>query len=296
MKNTSIALGCFDGLHIGHQSVIAPTIDNEHESCVFSFSDDVSSKSNAKHLMTFEDKCVLLEKMGVNSLVIPKFESVCRLSPQEFFKEILIKKLGAKLIICGENYRFGRYAAGTSKLMQSLCAEHGIECKVISPVMLDGEPVSSSRIRQKLIEGNAADAEKMLGRPLSYNFEVVSGRMLGRTLGTPTINQYFPDSFIIPKYGVYASVSKIDGKYYHSVTNIGVKPTVGSEMPLSETWIPDFSGNLYGRHIRVCIIEFMRGEQKFCSIEELKSAILNDGEQSRALTKKHTQEVELNGF
>ena len=117
--------------------------------------------------------------------------------------------------------------------------------------------------------------------------EVIEGRQLGRQLGTPTINQYFPDHFLIPRYGVYASVTEIDGKRYSSVTNIGIKPTVGWHRPLSETWILDYSGNLYGQFIRVNPIKFMRDECRFHSVEELKKAILRDGVNARNLTSKY---------
>lgn len=293
LKNTAVALGCFDGVHLGHQQVIKNVITGKPDllySVIFSFSDDIPYKRDSRHIITFDDKCKIFSDMGADSLIIPKFSSISEYSPEEFFKEILIKKLDAKLIACGENYHFGKYAAGDTDKLRSLCEEYGVECKVISPVEFDGEIISSSRIRRELNNGNIKAVEKMLGRLFSYDFEVVSGRHLGRTLGTPTINQYFPDNFVIPMYGVYASVTEIDGRRYHSVTNIGVKPTVGSDKPLSETWIPEFSGDLYGRRIRVSLVQYMRGERKFGSVEELKQAILQDGVNSKSLTADYIGE------
>ncbi len=287
LNNTAVALGCFEGVHLGHQRVIENTISSKAvqlDRIVFSFSDDVPYKKDSRHIATFEDKCRIFSNLGINSVVIPQFSSICEYSYEAFFKEILVNMLGAKLIVCGNNYHFGKYAAGDTDKLQSLCNDYGIECRVVEPVMFAGDMISSSRIRRELSDGNMKKVEQMLGRLFSYDFEVVSGRRLGRTLGTPTINQYFPQNFVIPAYGVYASVTEIDGIRYHSVTNIGVKPTVGSDRPLSETWIPEFSGDLYGRHIRVSLVEYMREERKFNSVDELKQAILRDGVNSKNLT------------
>ncbi len=284
LRNTAVALGCFDGVHLGHQAVIHATDDVALSKTVFSFSDDASYKEGASHLATFEDKCCMLEAMGVEHLIVPPFVSVKAYSPERFFREILIGQLGARRVACGENYHFGQYAAGTAETMQALCREHQIDCRVVAPVVYRDEIISSSRIRRALADGAVDEAGAMLGRLFGYCFEVVHGRQLGRTLGTPTLNQYFPAHFLIPRYGVYASVTEWNGQCYHSVTNIGVKPTVGSPMPLSETWVPDFSGDLYGQSVRVNLVKYMRDECKFDSIEQLKQAILQDGANSKRLT------------
>lgn len=287
LNDTAVALGCFDGLHLGHRAVIDRTdfykVDKLYRT-VFSFSDDIPYKKDTRHIITFEDKCEALSDMGVSNLIIPSFELIREYSPAKFFLEILVDMLGAKLIVCGENYHFGKHAAGNSKLLRSMCAEYGIEYRIVAPVVYQNEIISSSRVRCVISNGDMKTAEKMLGRLFSYKFEVVGGRRLGRTLGTPTINQYFPDNFVIPRYGVYASVTEVGEKKHHSVTNIGIKPTVGSDKPLSETWIPDFHGDLYGKKIRVSLVQFMREEQKFSSLEELKTAILRDGVNSKELT------------
>lgn len=287
LNNTAVALGCFDGLHLGHKAVIDHTglcKPGQLYRTVFSFSDDIPYKRDTRHIITFEDKCEILSGMGVNNLIIPSFDLIREYSPENFFLDILVYMLGVKLIVCGENYHFGKHAAGNSEMLRSMCAEYGIECIVVAPVVYQNEIISSSRVRCVLDNGDMKAAEKMLGRLFGYKFEVVGGRHLGRTLGTPTINQYFPNNFVIPRHGVYASVTEIDGRKYHSVTNIGVKPTVGSDKPLSETWIPDFDGDLYGKHIRVSLVQFMREEQKFNSVEDLKKAILQDGVNSKSLT------------
>lgn len=290
LKKTAIALGCFDGIHLGHLAVIEKLqccqADNLVKS-VFSFSDDLIVKKGAEQIASLEDKRDILAGLGVSELILPSFESLRNYSPEAFFNDILVKKLDSRLLICGENYRFGRLAAGDSKLLRDLCVRQGIECIIVPPVMWDGEIISSSRIRQALRAGEPELAAAMLGRLFSYRLEVVHGRKLGRQLGTPTINQYFPDGFIIPAYGVYASITEIDGKKYASVTNIGVKPTVGSIEPLSETWITDFNDDLYGQYIRVSLVSYMRKECKFDSIEELKEAIHSDGVMSKGLTENY---------
>lgn len=287
LNNTAVALGCFDGIHLGHKKVIESTNlckPKQLNRCVFSFFDDIPYKLDARRIITFDDKCEILSDMGINHLIVPSFDMIREYSPEKFFKEILVDKLDARIISCGENYHFGKHAEGNSKMLKSLCAEHKIECMVVSPVVYENDIISSSKIRTALSSGNMSAAQNMLGRLFGYKFEVVNGRHLGRTLGTPTINQYFPDNFIIPRYGVYASVTQIGNKKYHSVTNIGIKPTVGSDKPLSETWIPDFEGDLYGKYVRVSLVKFMRDEHKFNSVEELKAAILQDGINSKKLT------------
>ena len=287
LKATAIALGCFDGIHLGHRAVIDKLNTPEAESldkAVFSFADGPAFKKGAESIALFDDKCSILNEMGVSELILPSFDSVKDYPPKAFFRNILIKKLDARLLVCGENYRFGQYAAGDADMLRELCEAQGIGCIVVPSVMYGGEIISSSRIRSALTKGDVQAAAKMLGRQFSYCLEVVHGRKLGRQLGTPTINQYFPEDFLIPAFGVYASVTEVDGTRYPSVTNIGVKPTVGSNKPLSETWIIGCNEDLYGQFIRVSLISYMRKEFKFSSIEILKQAIHDDSIKSISLT------------
>lgn len=290
LQQTAIALGCFDGIHLGHRAVIEKLSTRQSErfdTSVLSFSDELIIKKGAEQIASFDDKCRILAQMNVSELILPSFASLKDYAPVDFFHDILVKKLDARLLVCGENYRFGRHAAGNSDMLRELCSRQGIECIIVPPVMYQGELISSSRIREALSEGRVEEAAQMLGRPFSYCFEVVHGRELGRQMGTPTINQYFPLNFLIPAYGVYASVTEIEGKTYASVTNIGVKPTVGSNKPLSETWIIGYYGDLYGKHIRVSLISYMRKECRFDSIDSLKKAIHHDGVTSKSLTENY---------
>ena len=290
LTHTAVALGCFDGVHLGHQAVIQAAQGESCERTVFTFADGRTVKSGAPRLMTFEEKCRLLERQGTVHLIAPPFEAVRTYEPQRFFHEVLRGTLGAEVIACGENYRFGKNAAGTADTMRHLCERDGIICHIVPPVMVDGRVISSSRIRQALADGCVEQAGDMLGRRFSYEFEVVHGRERGRTLGTPTINQFFPEGFLMPRRGVYASMTEWEGRIYGSVTNIGVKPTVGSPVPLSETWIAGFSGDLYGQRVRVSLISFLREERRFASLEELKQAILHDEAAARRLAAPYIAE------
>jgi riboflavin kinase/FMN adenylyltransferase len=177
-------------------------------------------------------------------------------------------------------------------LLSAFCEEHGIALKITDAVSYKGERVSSTRIRDVIEKGNIEEVTAMLGRPFSLEFEVVHGNHLGRTIGIPTINQSLPDGFILPRFGVYASAVHVDGKVYCGVTNIGVKPTVGSERALSETWLPDFSGDLYGKTLRLELLGFIRDERKFPSLEALRGVIEDNAVTAREIFAWYTKENE----
>ncbi len=288
-NNTSVALGQFDALHKGHTAVIDASKKEGLKTCVLTFGRGSLKKGDDRYITTDSERERIFESLGVSLLCEPDFSEICSFSAERFVREILAEKLGARHVACGFNYRFGHRAQGDAQLLEKLCKDHGIECTVLAPVEINGKYVSSTSIREFIDEGDMESAAKMLGRPFGYQLEVVGGKRLGRTLGAPTINQNFPEGFICPRYGVYASTAEINGKEYCAVTNIGVKPTVGTDTPLSETWICDYSGDLYGQMVKVSLIKFLRPEKKFPSIEALKEAIFADGEKSRALfgeTKK----------
>lgn len=188
---------------------------------------------------------------------------------------------------CGFNYRFGKNGGGDAELLKSLCSRYGIKCNITDEIFADGLPVSSTRIRLLLKEGDAEYAQRLLGRPFGYDFTVSEGNKIGRLMNTPTINQYFEDDFCIPKYGVYASIVKIEDKVYYGVTNIGVKPTVGSDVPLSEIRIADFDGDLYGKKVPVFLLKFIRPEKKFESLDALRAQIISDGQSAKQISENY---------
>lgn len=281
----AIALGLFDGIHLGHQRVIRSAVENGLglEAWVFTFSMErghPSGKQPMGRLVTSSGRDSVLEGLGVKALFCPDFEEIREMSPDAFVEEILLRRLGASLVCCGNNFHFGNKAAGTPQVLAKLCEERGILLKVSPLLEAEGQLISSSRIRQAVQDGDMAAAGKMLGRRFFIDFEVVEGRKLGRTLNYPTINQPFPDDIVRPKFGVYATVVHLEGKKHAGVTNVGIKPTVGSDSLLAETYIRDFSGDLYGKKITVEFVEFLRPERKFESIEELRKQIQQDARKS----------------
>lgn len=277
----ALALGVFEGLHIGHRAVICRAVGVEGlTAAVFTVTGHLP-KGEGGELLTPAQRERRLVDMGVEELLTADFDAVRELSPEAFVRDVLRDRLDARLVVCGFNYRFGKNGAGTADTLRQLGQAYGIQVIAVPAVEADGQPVSTTRIRRCLQAGDMAQANRLLGFPFTLDFEVVHGRHLGRELGTPTINQPLPQGFVQPRFGVYASVVVVDDRMTYGVTNIGVKPTVGAEAPLAETWIPAFAGDLYGRPVRVMPIRFLREETAFATLDELKEQIKRDGEQAR---------------
>ena len=284
MTPRAVALGIFDGVHIGHRAVISRAVGMEGTTAaVFTFTQPPWElpKNRAWELLSGASKETALASLGVTEIFEADFEAIRNMSPEEFVQIILHDILHAKRVCCGFNYHFGREGAGNAALLKELCGRLGIEALVADAVIMDGEPVSSTRIRRHIESGEVQEAARLLGRPFTIDFEVVGGQKLGRLLGTPTINQPLPPHFVRPRFGVYASSVEVDGKVTHGVTNIGVRPTVGADAPLAETWIPDFSGDLYGKRVPVSLVSFIRPETKFDSVDELQKQIFRDEKVAR---------------
>ncbi|HHZ06780.1 MAG TPA: bifunctional riboflavin kinase/FAD synthetase [Clostridiales bacterium] len=284
---TAVALGYFDGIHLGHQQVIKNAVACKQQGLtpvVFTFQENPANLVTGKkvqNLMMNDQKFRFLSYMKVEYTYCVDFSDVMDMSAAEFVQEILVNTLKAKKVFCGFNYHFGSGAQGDAERLKELCEKYDIEVVTVAPVMYKDEPISSTRIRHSLKQGKIQDVSHMLGREFSYRLPVHKGNQLGRQMGTPTFNQPMPSDLILPKYGVYASAVNVGGRYACGVTNIGVKPTVGSDGPLSETWMPrEHCGELYGKEIEVRLLDFIRSETKFVSVIELKAAILADGEQA----------------
>ena len=289
------ALGSFDGLHLGHRQVIGNTLSAPGlRPAVITFQQNPSvslQKKPVPLLTTNEQKLALLEEMGVEVVYLLPFDRIRDMEPEDFV-EALYRVCRVRALSCGFNFRFGKNGRGDAGLLKELCRKKGIELSVTPPVSVAGETVSSTRIRACLEQGDVQQAGQLLGRPFGYDFEVTHGRQLGRTWGTPTINQPFPQGYVLPRFGVYASLVEVEGQKYYGVTNIGVKPTVGSDCALSETWIPEFSGDLYGKKVPVELLDFIRPERKFDSLDQLKNEILENG----VLARKIAEREEKNPF
>jgi len=278
---SAVALGTFDGLHKGHLAVISSAVAFREEGlapCVLLFDKHpqtvISGRAPAE-ILTDSLKKKALDKMGVCYFTVP-FEDVRNLTAGEFFEDVLLKKMNARAVCCGYDYRFGHDGAGDAVLLKELCTASRIKCSITPAVSFAGEPISSTRIREAIVNGDVENANKMLGRAFSYNFEVAAGEKLGRLLGTPTINQHFPEGFVVPKNGVYISKALVEGSWHAAVTDIGMRPTFDSSELRSETCIMNFSGNLYGQQVEVGLLKYLRPEKKFSSLATLSRQIKLD--------------------
>lgn len=289
-SKTAVALGFFDGVHLGHRKVIESVVNKEGEgytSLVYTFSKSPKSILNNSHTEILTDnkhKAELFSSLGVKYLYEADFISIKNLSPDSFVYDILYKSLNAGVVSCGFNYHFGINGTGDADSLIYECNKYNIKVNIIDPVILNNAVISSSRIKQEIKSGNINFANEMLGDKFAYSSIIQVGRQLGRKLGTPTINQNLDNDIVVPKFGVYASQVEIDGTYYRAVTNIGIKPTVNYNKVISESWLIDGDfGDLYGKTSTVRLINFIRPEFKFNSVNDLKTAILSDGKKVKSM-------------
>lgn len=269
----SIALGMFDGVHLGHQAVLKSATEGGFKSVAVTFA-SLPFKTGG-WLMTKEQKEAELKKQGIDEVFFLDFCEVCDMSPDEFMSYIQ-KKYCVKKICCGFNYHFGRRAQGNTEFLQKYCDERNIELSVCERVCFEGETVSSSYIRSLLSDGNIARASLLLTRPFSFKAKVSHGDRRGRSIGFPTTNQVYPEDLATPRFGVYKTKVIIDNKEYVGVSNIGMRPTYRNDFVSAETFIKDFSGDCYGKEIELSLLEFLRPERQFDSIDSLKAAIADD--------------------
>lgn len=285
-SGTAIALGYFDGLHKGHRNVIslaAAEKENGLTPVCFTFSKSPKSvlygtQSNA--LMTSEDKIKTLERLGIERTYQADFEKIMNMPAKDFAQEILIDTLKAEKLFCGFNYRYGKNGEGSAETLKSFCESKGITLTVVPATESDGEVVSSTLIRKLIADGNVKRANELMCSRFGFSSVIEHGKRLGRELGTPTINQPLCSELVVPKFGVYASIVTLEnGETYCGVTNIGIKPTVGGNTPLCETWMPKYKGGeIYGQSADVRLLEFIRPERKFSGIDELKDAIIDNSQ------------------
>ncbi|MCM1132244.1 MAG: riboflavin biosynthesis protein RibF [Ruminococcus flavefaciens] len=280
-KKSAVALGLFDGVHLGHRAVLKMAVESGFVPSVFTFNPEtVAVKSSAGYIYNKEEKDRLLAGCGIEQIYSVDFSDVCGLNGEEFVKNILIDRLNAGFVCCGNDFRFGKNASCGVAELRELGRKYGFDFASADDIKWENVTVSSTEIREFLLDGDVVKAHMFLGSPYTVSCEVVHGAELGRTIGFPTINQVFGKGQLVPKYGVYASNVCIDGSDYRAMTNIGMKPTVNyGGMPLAETHIIGFSGDLYGRRISTEIMEFVRPEQKFASVDELKREIAEDMEE-----------------
>lgn len=296
---TAVTLGSFDGLHKGHIAVIACAFEMQKKHgllplvLLFDRHPMLTVSGKAPDMILQPSlRDGLIAQTGAGKRIV-SFREVRDMSCREFFEKILIGKLNAGGVCCGWNYRFGKNNEGGTEELKALCDEFGVELMISPPVDFGGSPVSSTRIRQAVESGNIALANAMLGREFRYKLTVVDGQHRGRLIGAPTINQRFEDGFVRPRKGVYASATVVDGKEYPSVTNIGLRPSFENEDFRSETCILGFSGNLYGQEIEVKLLDYLRDEIKFGSIDELSAQINTDAGKSEEIFRNRGEQSDV---
>ncbi|AIS52477.1 riboflavin biosynthesis protein RibF [Thermoanaerobacter kivui] len=280
-----IALGNFDGIHLGHQELIkrAISLSQSHnlKSAVFTFKQHtleiLSPNQKPELIMSQQKKLEVLKQFSLDYGIFFNFSrEFSQLTPEEFVKKVLVEKLKAKIIVVGYNYRFGYKALGNMESLQKYSKVYYFEVHVVPPVTLEGVVVSSSYIRQLIKSGEIERANKFLGRFFSLEGEVVHGREVGRKLGFPTANLQIKDNIVLPKTGVYVTRVKVMDKLYLGVTNIGFKPTFEGKDVSIESYLLDCNENLYGKHIEVEFVKRIRDEIKFDSIGDLKKQVFKD--------------------
>ena len=287
-QRTIYALGFFDGVHLGHQALLAACRRMaERLGCrcgVVTFlghPDTLVSGVTPPLINTPQDRKALLERYGMDTVVELTFdETLMRLPWQDFFK-LLVERYGAAGLVCGEDFRFGNRGEGNAEKLKTACQEQGILCEVVPQQKLEGVPVSSTCIRSLLEQGDVERANAFLAHPHSLTGTVVAGKQLGRTIGIPTANLRLPEGVVVPKFGVYICRATVEGKSYAAVTNVGVRPTVSGRGVTVEPWLLDFEGDLYGKPLMLEFFKYLRGERKFPSLTELQEEIQKNALETR---------------
>lgn len=282
LNNTAVTLGKFDGFHIGHMKLIEELKKNrdDFETVVFTF--DTSPLKfvgiDNKEILSKEERIQKYDKLEIDMVIEYPFDKqLMHMSAKSFVADIIKGKLDAKKIIVGKDFRFGHNRTGNVSMLQELSKIYGYELIIMDKVKYCDEDVSSTRIKSEILKGNMKAVCDMLGYAYPICGEVVGGRKLGREMGFPTINQCVAENKVIPPNGVYASRVMIEGKIYTGVTNIGSKPTVKNDKEITvETHILNFDEDIYGKKVCVGLYEYMRKEEKFVGLKELKEQIVKD--------------------
>ena len=285
LESSVVALGNFDGVHKGHQELIKTAVDLAKKkgisSVVFTFSNHpmnvLAGKTVVKNIMDINEKAQVFENLGVDYMVNVQFNDFIRKSEPEYFvKRFLIKNLKMQHAVCGFNYTFGFKAEGTSELLKKMGEELGFGVTIIPELQVLGTTVSSTRIRKLISEGNMKEYKDCTGRLYRIEGKVMEGQKLGRKMGFPTVNLNLLDEYALPLNGVYVTKTYVNNVEYKSVTNVGVKPTVGTFQKNAETHIFDFDGDLYGQIVKIEFVDMLRPEKKFDNFNDLAAQIEQD--------------------
>lgn len=299
-KNNYIALGSFDGLHLGHLSLVRKVKslakENNGKSIVFTFKNHprtfININNKIELIMTNEEKIDVLQKEGIDILAFKDFdEKMMKMMPDEFINW-LCKTYNVKGIVVGFNFKFGYKNLGDVELLKKFEEEYRYNLYVMKPCKSEGEIISSTNIRKELVNGNVRKAFNMLSRPYMLSGKVIDGKKLGRTIGFPTANLEINKQKVIPKKGVYYTNVKINEKIFKGITSVGNNPTVNGQELTVETYILDFSNDIYGKEINIYFIDRIRDEIKFNNIHELIEQLKKD----RKFAEENSEVIEQNNI
>lgn len=276
--DTAVALGFFDGVHAGHRAVLAATAQQRLLRTAFTFSTTGRAPCGKQGGRIYPDalRARLIEENGIDLLLTPDFSAIADMGA-EAFADFLCGNLRAKCVCCGEDYRFAAGASADAAELSRLCRQRGCAVIIVPPVLAGGERVSSTRIRERIRQGEIELAGRLLGEPYRIEGPVEHGQRLGHALGFPTLNQPLPEGGVLPRFGVYASQALVEGRWVDGVTNIGVRPSVDEGLaPRAETYLVGYAGKLYGEQVSLRLLGFLRPERRFASTDALRAQIAAD--------------------
>lgn len=280
----AVAIGKFDGVHIGHQKLLEHILKQKQSgkiAVVFTFDSPPGvffSGQALQELTTREEKRRLFQSMGIDLLIeFPLTKETAQIEPEDFLKDILQSQLHLSYIAAGADVSFGRNGAGDAKVLMEYGKKLGYQVEIIDKIMIDGQIVNSSYIREELKEGNVENVNKLLGRNYCIQGKVVHGIRLGRKMGVPTLNLELPEGKLLPRNGVYYSRVMVDNHVYKGITNVGLNPSVQREKNLNvETFLFDFTGEIYDKEVAVELLKYKRPEIRFDSITLLQEQLEKD--------------------
>lgn len=293
-EESAAAIGKFDGVHVGHRWLLEEILDQRKvgkKACVFTFDPPPSvffGKTEEKELSTREEKRRLFAALGVDILIeFPLNRETAAMLPQTFVSEVLFGRMRAGFVAAGTDISFGAGGVGDAALLKRMAAESGVDVCIIEKVAVDGQEVSSTRVRKAVEEGDMPLTERLLGMPYPVIGTVQHGNRIGHTLGMPTLNLLPPADKLLPPLGVYYSGVWLKGQYYKAISNIGYRPTIKEEIKRLgvETYLYDFDGDVYGEEIEVNLYEFKRPEKQFHNVEELRAQLQEDIAAGAAYTR-----------
>ncbi len=298
IKYPVVTAGTFDGVHLGHQKIIRKLGElarsKSGETVILTFWPHpryvLKPGSQLKLLTTFQEKALLLESLGIDHLIrLPFTQKFSQITSQQYLEQVLVKQLGTKQLVIGYDHRFGKNREGSFEYLKANAAKYGFEVVEIPRKDIDQIAVSSTKIRENIMNDRIDEANKLLGRFFQISGKVIPGQQLGRIIGFPTANIEIAEDYkLIPSDGAYAVMVTVDQKVHHGMMNIGYKPTVGSEKRTIEIHIFDFDQDIYHHEVAVGVVKQIRPEIKFRNTDELTSRLKQDDQEARALLKKYS--------